>query len=58
MVLAIPIGSLANRIMVKALRKVPNLPAPIIQDVGRMARWAIYLIAFAARCLPDGREGN
>jgi small conductance mechanosensitive channel len=46
-VLAIPIGSIVSRITIKALRRVPNLPETIIEDLGRLVRWLVYLIAFA-----------
>lgn len=46
-VLAIPLGSIVGRITIRTARRVPNLPEPIVQDLGRMGRWAVYLIAFA-----------
>jgi small conductance mechanosensitive channel len=45
--LAYPIGALVARITIRLLRRVPNLPEAIIQDIGRLMRWFVYLIAFA-----------
>ena len=46
-VLAVPIGAVASRITKKMLRQVPGVPNSIINDVGRLVKWLVYLIAFA-----------
>ena len=46
-VLAVPVGSIVARISARLLRRVPGMTKMIIQDVGRLVKWLVYLIAFA-----------
>lgn len=46
-VLAYPIAAILGRLAMKAARRLPNVPESLIQDIGRLVRWSIYLIAFA-----------
>ena len=46
-VLAVPIGAVASRIAKRMLRRVPGVPDSIVNDVGRLVKWLVYLIAFA-----------
>ena len=45
--LAYPVGIVARRLGVRTLRRIPNLPADVAQDGGRLLRWLVYLIALA-----------
>jgi small-conductance mechanosensitive channel len=45
--LAYPIAALLGRLTMRAARRIPNVPEAMVQDVGRLVRWAVYLIAFA-----------
>lgn len=46
-VLAVPVGAVASRVAMRMLRRVPGVPDSIINDVGRLVKWLVYLIAFA-----------
>jgi small-conductance mechanosensitive channel len=45
--LAYPVAALLGRLTMRAVRRIPNIPEAMVQDVGRLVRWAVYLIAFA-----------
>jgi small-conductance mechanosensitive channel len=46
-VVAYPVGRLVQRLVKRAFRKAPDVPEIIVNDLGRFARWFVYLIAFA-----------
>jgi hypothetical protein len=45
--LAYPVAVILGRLAMMAARRLPNVPESLIQDIGRLVRWSIYLIAFA-----------
>jgi small-conductance mechanosensitive channel len=45
--LAYPVGIVVRRLGVRMLKRIPNLPADISRDSGRLLRWLVYLIALA-----------
>ena len=45
--LAVPVASLIARLVMRGLRRLPNVPEPLVQDLGRLIRWSVYLVAFA-----------
>ena len=47
LVAAWPIGRFVQRIVRHVFRKLPDVPAVIIADVARGAKWLVYLTAFA-----------
>ena len=46
-VLAVPVGAAASSVARRMLRRVPGVPDSIINDIGRLVKWLVYLIAFA-----------
>jgi small-conductance mechanosensitive channel len=46
LIAAWPVGKLVHRLVVRGFRKVPDVPAVLVDDVGRFARWFVYLLAF------------
>jgi small-conductance mechanosensitive channel len=47
LIVAYPVGRLAQRLAKRAFRKAPDVPPEIIYDVSRGARYLVYLIAAA-----------
>ena len=47
LIAALPIGKLVYKLVVRTLRRVPNVPEVMVADVGRGARWLVYLVALA-----------
>ena len=47
LILAYPVGRLAQRLAKRAIRKAPDVPPEITYDVSRGARYFVYLIAAA-----------
>jgi small conductance mechanosensitive channel len=45
--LAYPVAVILGRLAMMAARRLPNVPESLIQDIGRLVCWSIYLIAFA-----------
>ena len=45
--IAYPVGIVVRRLAIRMLKRVPNLPADIVRDAGRLLRWLVYLIALA-----------
>ena len=45
LVLAFPLGNIVQRLVRRGFRKVPNVPAILIDDIGRFAKWFVYLAA-------------
>jgi small-conductance mechanosensitive channel len=47
LILAFPVGRIVQRIVRRGFRKVPDVPAILIADIGRFAKWSVYLVAVA-----------
>jgi small-conductance mechanosensitive channel len=45
--LAYPVGRAAAGVTTRAANRIPNLPEDLVNDVGRLTRWFVYLIAVA-----------
>lgn len=45
--LAVPVAALLARLLMRGVRRLPNVTEPLVQDIGRLIRWSVYLIAFA-----------
>jgi hypothetical protein len=46
LIAAYPIGKLVQKLVVRTFWRVPNVPEVLVADVGRRARWLIYLLVF------------
>lgn len=46
LIAAYPLGKLIHRLVARGFRKVPDVPAVLLNDVGRFAQWFVYLMAF------------
>jgi hypothetical protein len=47
LIAAYPIGKLVQKLVVRTFWRVPNVPEVLVADVGRRARWLIYLLSLA-----------
>jgi small-conductance mechanosensitive channel len=47
LIVAYPVGRLAQRLVKRAFRKAPNVPPELVYEVSRGARYLVYLIAAA-----------
>ncbi len=47
LVLAYPVGRAAAAVTTRAVKRIPNLPEELVNDVGRLTKWFVYLVAVA-----------
>lgn len=45
--MAFPVGRIVQRVVRRGFRKVPDVPTILIADIGRFAKWSVYLVAVA-----------
>jgi small-conductance mechanosensitive channel len=45
--LAYPVGRAAAGVTTRAAKRIPNLPEDLVNDVGRLTRWFVYLVSVA-----------
>jgi small-conductance mechanosensitive channel len=45
--LAYPVGSVVAGLTTRAAKRIPNLPDDLVNDVGRLTKWFVYLVAAA-----------
>ncbi len=47
LIVSYPVGHLVRGLATRAMRRVPDMPAVLVTDVGRFAKWSVWLLGLA-----------